>query len=278
MVDRLARVFDAVHDRYLRDPRFADPAARARYVESLRTQQEAFARQLVEEGAADHAWEAAEDLVIERNIIGLLPPRVVHENRHRWAYLEAEVTDPVDPAVVHHDELSTLHWYDRAAAATVDSPEPVGNPAEYRGMGPIEEVALAPQMQWTDADKKAALEAVIGVYGIEPGQWFELDWPPTAHLYDPGNVYRTEFEPCQAHAEDGGDDDCRDCQDSVNEAVEEMAQWKWTTTLRINEIAFDRDCGEFSRESHVEQGVEVATTYQDPRQVLIGPPGQGGQW
>ncbi|OBB25090.1 hypothetical protein A5792_28860 [Mycolicibacterium peregrinum] len=107
MVDQLARVFDAVPDGYLHDPRFADPAARARHVDLLRTQQEAFARQLVGEGAVDHAWEAAEDLVIERDIIAVLPPRAVHENRHRWAYLEAEVTDPVAPATVRHDELST---------------------------------------------------------------------------------------------------------------------------------------------------------------------------
>ncbi|WP_131812986.1 hypothetical protein [Mycolicibacterium peregrinum] len=160
----------------------------------------------------------------------------------------------------------------------MDSPEPVGDPAEYRGTGPIEDVALAPEMQWTVADKKAALEAAIGVYEIEPGQWFELDWPPTAHLYDPGNVYRTEFEPCETHGEEGGDDDCADCQDSVREVVEDMAQWKWTTALRINEIAFDRDGREFSRECHFEQGVEVATTHQDPREILIGPPGQGCQW
>ncbi len=54
-----------------------------------------------------------------------------------------------------------------------------------------------------------------------------------------------------------------------------MAQWKWTTALRINEIAFDRDGREFSRECHFEQGVEIATTHQDPREILIGPPGQG---
>lgn len=179
---------------------------------------------------------------------------------------------------MHHDELSTLHWYDRADAATVDSPEPVGNPAEYRGSGPIEDVALAPVMTWADADKKAALEEAIRIYGIEPGQWFELDWPLVAHLYDPGSVYQTEFEPISEHAEEDGDDECVACQDSVRQVIEDQAQWKWTTTLRINEIAFDRDGREISHEFHIKKGVAVATTSQDPRDILTGSPGAGWRW
>ncbi|MET0996568.1 MAG: hypothetical protein ABWY20_22000 [Mycobacterium sp.] len=48
-------------------------------------------------------------------------------------------------------------------------------------------------MDRTNADKKSALEA-IGIYDLQPGQWIELEWPPAAHLWDPGNVYTTEFE------------------------------------------------------------------------------------
>lgn len=89
------------------------------------TRQELIALQLEDEGADGDIWAAAEDLAIEREVIAMLSPRVVHEHRHRWAYLEAEVTDAVDPAVVRHDELSTLHWYDRAATATARSfPQP----------------------------------------------------------------------------------------------------------------------------------------------------------
>ncbi len=133
-------------------------------------------------------------------------------------------------------------------------------------------------MRWTDADRKVALEEAIRIYGIEPGQWFDVEWPPVAHLYDPGHVYRTDFEPCDSHAEDGGDDECVDCQDSVRHVVEDMAQWKWTTTLNINEIGFDREGREFSTTTHVDQAFEVATTHQDPREILIGPPGPGRNW
>lgn len=79
MSNRLARVFAAVQDRYARDPAFADPGARARHVEWLRAQQEVFARQLTEEGAAEHVWEACRRSGDRPEIIATLPPRVVHE-------------------------------------------------------------------------------------------------------------------------------------------------------------------------------------------------------
>lgn len=191
--------------------------------------------------------EAAEDEVIEREVIEKLAPKLVHEPRNAWAYFEAEVTAALDPASVKHDELSTIHWYDVAEQATVDSPEPVGNPAGYQGLGPIEDMALAPKLDWSDADKKAALEEAIRIYGIEPGQWFDLEWPPVAHLWDPGSICQTEFEPCEAHIEQDSEDTCPDCQDSVRDEVEQMAQWKWTTTLYVNEIRFDQEGRERSR-------------------------------
>lgn len=221
---------------------------------------------------------AAEDRILAEEVIGKLPRRLVHESWNKWAYLEAEVTEPIDPASVQHRELSTIHWYDRAESATVDSPEPVINHADCRGSGPIEDVALAPELNWSAADKKAALEEAIRVLGVEPGQWYELEWPPTANLWDPGIVYQTEFEPCDEHVEVDGDEDCSQCQDSVRTVIDQMAQWKWTTTLRINAIAFDDDGREHSTEVHVEQGYEIATTVQDPREVLIGPPARDWHW
>lgn len=112
---------------------------------------------------------AAEDRILAEEVIGKLPRRLVHESWNKWAYLEAEVTEPIDPASVQHCELSTIHWYDRAESATVDSPEPVINLADYRGSGPIEDVALAPELNWSAADKKAALEEAIRVLGSSAG-------------------------------------------------------------------------------------------------------------
>lgn len=72
--------------------------------------------------------------------------------------------------------------------------------------------------------------------------------------------------------------DCPDCQASMREVVEEMAQWKWTTTLRLYQIEFDHEGCATDREVHTDQAYEVAITEQDPRDIMIGPPGEGRHW
>ena len=226
MTDRLLRAFETVQEKYLRDPKFVDAEARERHVRWLREVQDRIAGEIWDEvdrdrspdglhgadavNAALEAHAPAEDRVIEREIIGRLPQRLVHELRNGWAYREAELTEPLDPARVDTGPLSTLHWYDQAADAAV-TVERVRNADDYCGSDPIEDVALAPMVEWTDADKKTALEKAIGIYGLEPRQWIDLEWPPVAHLWDPGAVYTTEFESCPAHVEQGSDD-CPDCQ------------------------------------------------------------------
>lgn len=268
MSERLFRVVSAVQEGYLKDPALNDLktlADRVRWLDEERLR------------LAGEFAEGAEDVVIEREIIAKLPPRLVHEVFHRWAYLEADVTPPTDTSMPH-DELSTLHWYDRADRATVDSPEPVGDHGDCDRLGMVEDAALAPRMNWTDTDRKAVLEEAIRIYGIEPGQCFDVEWPPEAHLYDPGSVYESDMEPCDSHVCDGGDDDCVDCASSVQTVIESMAQWKWTTELQIFELTFDREGQECSTREIVDQAFEVATTEQDPREVLIGPPGRGRHW
>lgn len=303
MSDRLFRAFETVQEKYLRDPEFADAEARRRHARWLRTEQERIAGEIWDEtdrdrlpdglhgvdavNAALEAHARAEDMVIEREIIGRLPRRLVHELRNGWAYRESEFTDPLDPARVDTGEMSTIHWYDRADVAHV-TVEPVGNPDYYYELGainPIEDVARPPHVHWTDADKKRAMEEAIRIYDLPPGQWIELEWPPAAHLWDQGDVCLTEFEPCEAHAElyEQSDDtaacvDCPDCQASVREVVEQMAQWKWTTALRIHQIGFDAEGSECDAEVYSDNAFEVAIIEQDPRELMIGPPGQGGYW
>ena len=278
MTDRLVRVFNTVQERYLRDPAFAGAAAIDWHVGWLRQEQDRVAGDLWDEASAAlpyglHGVEAvriamevharAEDRVIEREIVGKLPPRLVQEVRNSWAYLEAEVTAPLDPARV-----------DLVPPSGADL-ERLGNPAYYTGV--IEDVAVAPSVHWTEADKKAALERAVGVYDLEPGQWLELEWPPVPHLWDPGIVYTTELEQCATHIEQANDD-CPECDASLQEVVEQMAQWKWTTTFRIHEITFDHDGREYSSEVYSDQAFEVAMIEQDPRDIVIGPPGRGQRW
>lgn len=276
MIDRLLRAFEIVQEKYLRDPQFADAEARYLHVRWLREEQDRIAGELWDEAdrergpdglhgpeAVTTALEAharAEDHVIEREIIGQLPPLLVHEMRNSWAYLEAEVTEPLDPACV------------KLVPPSGNDLVRVDNPADYADA--IEDAAVVPLVHWTEADKKAALERAVGIYDLEPGQWLDLEWPPMAHLWDPGIVYTTELEPCQAHVEQDADD-CAECDASVHEVVEQMAQWKWTTTLRIHEIAFDREGRECASEIYCDQAFEVAIIEQDPRDVMIGPRGRG---
>lgn len=252
----------------------------------LRTIREEYAVDAEYVRAAESAIEAhrrAEDEFVAREIVGRLPNRLVHEVRNAWVYRESEVTPPIDADEVRNDPTATQHWYPRADKINV-SVEPLGIPSEYVGFDPIEDVALAPRVNWTDADKKAAFEKAIKTYGIEPGQWLDLDWPPTGHLSDPGHVYTTDFVPCALHEAAYYEDDrfhetaCDKCQSSIREVVEFPAKWKWTTTLRTNEIQFDLDGTEDYREVDVDAFFEVTTTEQDPRQVLIGPPGRGSRW
>jgi hypothetical protein len=281
-----------VQEKYPRDPGFVDAECRARHVDWLRGQQRLLAGEMwdaVDQErsgglrgtdavmAALDAHARAEDAVIDREIIGRLPRRLVHDMRHGWVYREAEFSQPLDPAHIDTGPASTKHWFKRAddAAVTV---ERMGNPADFRGSDPIEDVALAPRMTWSDADRKAAMEKAIGVYELEPGQWIQLEWPPTAGLWDPGHVYTTGYEPCEAHADGDACDDCAECQDSVQEVVEAMAQWRWITTVQINKLAFDRAGNECHDEVFSDNAFEVAIIEQDPRDIVIGPPGEGRNW
>lgn len=295
MADRMLRVFEVIQDDYLREPQYVEVEARHRRVQQLRAERERLAGELWDEAnrtseglhgpdavrAALDAYAQAEETVIEREIVGQIPPRMVHESRNARIYREVNDIQPLDPANVDIGPDSVKHWYDRAREAGV-TVEPLGDPADsIIGIDPIEDVALAPRVDWSAGDEKRALQEAIRIYGLELDQWIELDWPPTAHLSDSGYVYTTDFEPCEAHfgAEDEAVcDGCSDCQDSVREVVEQPAQWKWTTTLRINEISFDCDGDERDREVYSDLAFEVAVIEQDPRDILIGPPGAGRLW
>jgi len=298
--DRLFRAFETVEEKYLRNPAFADSEARHRHVDWLGKEQERIAgeiwdyqdRDRLPDGlhgadAVDTALQAharAEEVVIERDIIGRLPHRLIHEVRNSWAYREAEFTEPLDPARVDTGEMSTIHWYDRADEARVYV-GPVGNPHYYMGSDPIDGVALPSHVHWTEADKKEALEKAVRIYDLEPGPWIELEWPPTPYLWDSGHVYTTDFEPCEVHAgpywasdDTSICDDCPDCQASIREVIERMAQWKWIASLRMNEIGFDRDGNEYDTEVYGDNAFEVGIIEQDPRNLMIGPPGEGRFW
>lgn len=219
------------------------------------------------------ALEKAEDQAIKDVLIQQIPHRVVHDRRHRWTNFEAEVTEPIDILKLNTGRSSTAAWRRRADDEHFD--------VEYRGAagsdgrsGPIEDYALPPEVPWTDADKKAAQDKYIALHGLARGEWVDMEWPPEPSLWREGGCYLTDGEPCAAHLEDGEPDDCADCQDSVTEEVDVMAEWHWTTTVRTYEIGFSADGAE-QQDEYVDHGYLVATVEQDPRDVLLGPPDRG---
>ncbi|WP_146100678.1 hypothetical protein [Nocardia nova] len=300
MSDRLFRALQTVQQQYLHDASLNDEASLRARVRELEREQERISGEEWDRVSLDsgprtlhgveavrkmlNLYAAAEDQVIEREIIGRLPARAVHERRHSWAYLVSEITPPIDPKLTYTGPGSARMWLERAAAAGMET-ERVGDPWDYHGIDPVEELALPPDVAWTAADKKAAMESWIDVFGLEPGHWIDLDWPPEANLWSLGHLYRTEFEPCEAHAEayddvDGDEsyfEDCADCS-QVEVIVEEMAQWKWSTSVKLMRLDFSSDGEEFDRQVDRDGCFEICTVEQDPRDIVIGPPGRGSHW
>lgn len=230
--------------------------------------------------AARCAHGEAEDVLIERKIVGSLDPRAVHEARHRDLYRGRDLGAPLAPAQSVATRADTQHWFAEAERRGVDI-ERVGDHGPYSGPDPIEDLALPPRVPWGPADHRAMLEDAGRVHGLAPGRWIELEWPPTAGLSTPGEVVTTRFAPCDRHENDADEsrwDDCADCQDSVREVVERMAEWTWIAPLTVRQIRFDVDGTERSEVVYADPGHEVAVTTQDPRDVLIGPPGRDTMW
>ncbi|MXP21541.1 hypothetical protein GIY30_09280 [Gordonia sp. HNM0687] len=234
--------------------------------------------------AAVRAASAADDESTQQvvgELVSLIPTRVIHERKNAWAYLDAEVQQPViDAGPLADSEV----WRDRADAANIDALDRLGNPEDYDGAEPIEDIAVPPDVAWTEADRKAALDNAVDTYGLEPGEWYSMEWPPTeASLWSAGSVSRTEWEPCSAHEDDPDSDEaetCVTCEDSVRETVVAEALWVFTVALTKNRIGFDIS-GTLVDDlisEEIDSSFEVREIEQDPREILIGSPGRGTRW
>ncbi|MCZ0912459.1 hypothetical protein O0V02_08535 [Gordonia amicalis] len=110
-------------------------------------------------GVLDDADQAVVDELVSR-----IPARSVHERMNASAYLAAEVTSATPRSVPmiekQRSTAATTH-----PGAMVDS-ELLGDPADYEGIDPVEDVAIPPQVDWTEADRKAVLDEAISTYGI----------------------------------------------------------------------------------------------------------------
>ncbi|MCZ4537877.1 hypothetical protein O4159_20950 [Gordonia terrae] len=139
-------------------------------------------------------------------------------------------------------------------------------------------MAIPPQVEWTEADRKTVLDEAVSTYGVAPGEWYSVEWPPTeCSLWTPGYLVTSEWEPCDEHTDDPDSDEaleCVRCEDSVTTDIEEMALWKFTTKLTHHRIGFDSNgslvVDRFTEE--IDPLFEVREITQDPRLIRIGLP------
>ncbi len=225
------------------------------------------------------ARERADRQVIADYIAEHLPARVVHDTEHSALYATASTLEVVPDDVGNPG--SDAHWTARAEDVGIWT-ELLGDSGDsYEGSDPIEDVAVPPSVPWTAADHVAALEQAIAVHGIEPGQWYEVEWPPEeANLWSPGYAYPTHGEPCDRHDDgvsDEVDDDCDDCRAPAF-VVEAPAEWRFTTELRSRRLVFDENGHDEATVEVVDPAFEIRSLRQDPRCILLGAPGRGTRW
>ncbi|UPG69876.1 hypothetical protein [Gordonia hongkongensis] len=216
---------------------------------------------------------AADQAVIDE-LVSRIPAKSVHERMNSAAYLAAEI----DAATAEAATLDSHRSGGPASQQDATDTELLGDPADYAGIDPIEDVAIPPRVVWTEADRKIALDEAASTYGVAPGEWYSVEWPPTdATLWTPGYLVTSEWKPCDEHTDDPDSDEaleCVQCEDSVTTDIEEMAVWKFTTRLTHHRIGFDSNGSlvvERSTED-IDPSFEVREITQDPRLVRIGPP------
>ncbi|MCA4997901.1 hypothetical protein HWD35_24590 [Tsukamurella tyrosinosolvens] len=214
---------------------------------------------------SEMAGDTDDVAALEQRILGVIPPGAVMAARHMWTYLEAEFDRPVDPANAGTGSSAF-------AEADVAMADTLADPADYSGIDPIEDVAIAPEIRWTDADKRRSLEEYARNNRLTSSEWVDMEWPPQAQLLTPGYLCDSCRNACATHEElDEPVDGCADCDEAIAPVVESNAVWNFNARVTRYELAV----GANGRLDDIEVGSEVETVTeieQDPRTLRIGPP------
>jgi hypothetical protein len=99
---------------------------------------------------------------------------------------------------------------------------------------PREDLAIAPDLEWSDELKRLALACYRDGYDkfLEDGEYYVLVWPPTGRLWDSGDWYYEDPEACSAHEADGIREDCSECMTIREPPVLTPAIWQWTVEVQ----------------------------------------------
>lgn len=152
---------------------------------------------------------------------------------------------------VLHTVRPVIDWSTALRATGLDGPEVWSrdDPDSWPMSGPPEEYALPPLVLWSDDLRLLTEQAYRHTHDrfLEPGESYELVWPPRGSLWDAGS-WRHVFS----------DDD--DPPDEDGEVVVEPASWSW-------EVAVERVAGNGVED---EQPWFMGRTPVDPRVVEYG--------
>ncbi|QDO89934.1 hypothetical protein FNH13_17695 [Ornithinimicrobium ciconiae] len=134
------------------------------------------------------------------------------------------------------------------------------DPEGWTGDGPIEDRAVAPPLEWTEAHRILILDAYNRKWAryLEDGQSHEIEWPPTAYLWTPGHAIEPILYTCNEHDEA----DCEICElEPIPPDEVYPAEWRWRVQIEVY-----RWEGTSGVREEVET-FEFMTTLMDPREV-----------
>lgn len=199
-------------------------------------------------------------------------PRASSGERARKVGPSCDATSVEDALKTALSELRPIRTW--ASATAVGVPEPWQRTEDTWDLpAPPEDYALPPALPWTERLRDLALRAYNERFGkyLDPGQRYEMDWPPEGSLSDPGSWY-VETPSCPMHGEDL-DDGCRECDAAAAEpstVIDRPASWEWNvgTRLVITETLPDGSSQEHEED---EDRWLLGFTDVDPREVEYGP-------
>lgn len=144
---------------------------------------------------------------------------------------------------------------------------------------PPEDYALPPALPWTERLRNLALRAYNERFEkyLDPGQRYEMDWPPEGSLSNPGAWY-VETPSCPVHGEDL-DDSCPECETADAKPVvviDRPASWEWNVGIRLVTRETLPD-GSSQEQEEDEDPWLLGFTDVDPREVEYGPEKDTGE-
>jgi len=145
----------------------------------------------------------------------------VQRDEPDWFRMEHEL----DPSLPDDFSMPVLHRRSRDAYQHVG----VGG---WTGYWPPEDLAVRPDVEWTEEQKVLVLAAYREKWGrfLEPNHTYEINWPPEPYLVDDGYVVGGALV-CNVHTDEG----CMECDEFHEGGEVRPAEWTWSAMIEMYE-------------------------------------------